>query len=105
MLIWQALDGHVLHLLLMMSLDYPLAIHHKKRGVHMDGDRRRFFFFFFVFLELWSFRLFLGALSCTFFFWLMMYFFYKLYMLRGDIMFLFLFLVSHCATLAIDLYL
>ena len=27
-----------------------------------------------------------------------------MYMLGGDIMFLFLFLVSHCATLAIDLY-
>ena len=31
-------------------------------------------------------------------------FFYGLYMLGGDIMFLFLFLVSHCATLIIDLY-
>ena len=33
-----------------------------------------------------------------------MYFFYELYMLGGDIMFLFLFLVSLCATLAFDLY-
>ena len=31
-------------------------------------------------------------------------YFYVMYMLRGDIMFLFLFLVSHCATLIIDLY-
>jgi len=69
----------------------------------MDGDRGRFFVFV---LELWRFRLYLGALSCTYFFWLMMYlFFYGLYMLGGDIMFLFLLLVSHCATLAIDLYL
>ena len=32
-------------------------------------------------------------------------YFYEMYMLRGDIifMFLFLFLVSHCATLIIDL--
>ena len=31
----------------------------------MDGDRERFFFFF---LELWSFRLYLDASSCTYFF-------------------------------------
>ena len=36
---------------------------------------------------------------------LMSLFFYELYMIGGDIMFLFLFLVSHCAKLAIDLYL
>ena len=29
---------------------------------------------------------------------------YELYMIGGDFMFLFLFLVSHCATLIIDLY-
>ena len=58
MQIWQALDGHLCHLLLIMSLDCPLEIRHKKGGVHMDGDRGRFFFFF---LELWSFRLYLGA--------------------------------------------
>ena len=27
---WRALDGHLHHLLLMMSLDFPLAICHKK---------------------------------------------------------------------------
>ena len=37
---WQALDGHLHHLLLMISLDCLLAICHKKKGVHMDGDRR-----------------------------------------------------------------
>ena len=31
-------------------------------------------------------------------------YFYVVYMLGRDIMFLFLFLVSHCATLIIDLY-
>ena len=35
---------------------------------------------------------------------LMYLFSYELYILGGDIMFLFLFLVSHYATLAIDLY-
>ena len=50
---WQALDEHLHHHLLIMSLDCPL-----------DGDRGRFFFV----LELWSFRLYLGASLCTFFF-------------------------------------
>ena len=33
----------------------------------MDGDRGRFLFYFFIFLELWSFRLYLGASLCTYF--------------------------------------
>ena len=58
----------------------------------------------------WSYR----ALDCIimfffffFFLWLMMYFvLFELSMIRGDtVMFLFLFLISHCATLIIDLYL
>ena len=61
---WRALDSHLCHLHLMMSLDCPLTIRHKKGGVHMDGDRGRFF----EFLELWSFRLYLGASHCTYFF-------------------------------------
>ena len=71
----------------------------------MDRDRGSFFFFF------GSFRLYLGTSFCTYFlahdvFILMsLFFFYELYMIVGDIMFLFLFLVSHCATLIIDLYL
>ena len=42
-----------------------------------------------------------------FFVWLMMYFvLFELYMIGGDtVMCLFLFLISHCATLIIDLYL
>ena len=69
----------------------------------IEGD------FFFV-LELWSCRLYLGASLCTYF-WLMIsllfdvFIFYELYMIGEYIMFLFLFLVSHCATLIIDLYL
>ena len=63
---------------------------------------------FFFFWELCSFRLYPCALSCTYFLahdiFILMYFFYELYMLGGDIMFLFLFLVSLCATLAFDLY-
>ena len=64
---------------------------------------------FFV-LEFWSFKVYLGASHCTYFlahdvFILMSLFFYELYMIGGDIMFLFLFLVSHCVTLIIDLYL
>ena len=106
---WRVFDGHLCHLLLMMSLDFLLTIHHKKGGVHMDGDfvdRGRFFFV----LELWSCRLYLGASLCTYF-WLMIsllfdvFIFYELYMIGEYIMFLFLFLVSHCATLIIDLYL
>ena len=60
-----------------------------------------------VVLELWSFRLYLGASSCIYIFWLMMYFvLFELSMIGGDTMMcLFLFLVSHCATLIIDLYL
>ena len=51
MLIWQVLDGLCHHLLLMMSLDCLLAIHHKKGGVHIvHGDRGSFLFWgsFFV---------------------------------------------------------
>ena len=61
--------------------------------------------------ELASFRLYLGTSLCTYFlahdvFILMSFIIiYKLYMIGGDILVLFLFLVSHCATLIIDLYL
>ena len=60
----------------------------------------------FCVLELWSFRLYLGASSCIYIFWLMLYFvLFELSLLGGDIvMFLYLFLVSYCATLIIDLY-
>ena len=92
----------------MMSLDCTLAVHHKKEEyiwMEIGGD----LFIFFV-LELWSIRLYQGASLCTFFFgsWCIyfdVFIFYELYMIRGDIMFLFLFLVSHCATLIIDLFL
>ena len=58
-------------------------------------DRGRF-----CVLELWSFRLYLGASSCIFF-WLMMYIvLFELSLIGGDtLMYLYLFLVSHCATL------
>ena len=58
-------------------------------------------------LELWSFRLYLGALSCIYIFWLMMYFVsFELSMIGGDTMMcLCMFLVSHCATLITELYL
>ena len=54
--IWQAFDGPLHYLLLMMSLDCPLVIRHKKRKyiwMEIGGV--------FGFLELWSFRLYLGA--------------------------------------------
>ena len=85
----------------------PLAIRHKKGGLHICRgdfvDRGRLFFV----LELWSFRLYLGASSCIYIFWLMIYFvLFELSMIGGDIVIcLFLFLVSHCGTLIIDLYL
>ena len=49
--------------------------------------------------------MYLGASSCIYIFWLMMYFvLFELSMIGGDIvMCLFLFLVSHCATL-INIY-
>ena len=91
--IWRAFNDLLHHLLLMMSLDYPSAIRHKKGEyiwMEIGGD--------FVFLELWSFRLYLGASWCIFFFffWLIMYlswciYFYGMYMLGEDIMFFYLF--------------
>ena len=50
MQIWQALDGHLHHLLLMMNLDCPLEIRHKKGEyiwMEIGGD-----FFVFRALEL-----------------------------------------------------
>ena len=62
-------------------------------------DRGRFC----IVLELWSFRLYLGASLCLFLaqdvFIFYVFIFYELYMIGGDIIFLFLLLVSHCATL------
>ena len=61
----------------------------------------------FCVLELWSFRLYLGASSCIYIFWLMMYFvLFELSIIKGDtLMYLSLFLVSYYDTLFIDLYL
>ena len=70
--IWKVFDIHFSQLLLMMS-DCPLEIRHKKGDYIWIGDfvdRGRFC----VVLELWSFRLYLGASSCIYIFWLMMYF-------------------------------
>ena len=85
--------------------DCPLAIRRIK-GEHIwIGDfvnRGRFLLF-------WSFeafRLYLGASSCIYIFWLLIYFvLVELSMIGGDtMMYLYLFLVLHCATLIIDLY-
>ena len=93
--IWQAFGGLLHHLLLMMSLDCPLAIHHKKREYIWMEIRGDFCFLFFVFLELWSFRFYLGASWCIYFFGSWCIYFYGMYMLRGDIMFfIFIFLLS-----------
>ena len=61
---WRALNGHLHHHLLMMRLDCPLSIRHKKGEYIWMEIGGRFFFFF---GELWSFRLYLGASSCTYF--------------------------------------
>ena len=103
--IWRVLDDRLHHLLLMMSHDCPLAIRHKKGEYICRGDfvnRGRF-----CVLELWSFRLYLGASSCIYIFWLLMYFvLFELSMIGEDtLMYLSLFLVSHYDTLFIDLYL
>ena len=98
--IWQAFGALLHHLLLMMSLDCPLAIHHKKREyiwMEIGRDFRFLFFVFFFFLELWSFRFYLGASWCIYFFGSWCIYFYGMYMLRGDIMFfifIFIFLLS-----------
>ena len=47
------------------------------------------------FLYLWSFRLYLGALSCIYIFWLMMYCVWIIHV-RGIYIDLYMFLVSHC---------
>ena len=104
--IWSILDSHLRHLLLMM-IDCPLEICHKKGEYICKGDfvvRRRFLMF-------WScgaFRLYLGASFCIYIFGSCCIFFFLigLSMIRGDtMMYLYLFLVSQCATLIIDLYL
>ena len=62
MRIWRVFSGLLHHLLLMMSLDCPLAIHHKMGEyilMEIGGD--------FEFLELWSFKLYLGASWCIYF--------------------------------------
>ena len=87
-----------------MISDCPLAIRHKKgKYIWIGDDRGRFLLFW----SFGAFRLYLGASSCIYIFWLLMYFvLVKLSMIRGDtMMYLYLFLVSHCATLIIDLYL
>ena len=76
MRIWRVLAGLLHHLLLMMSLDCPLAIRQKNgeyiwmESLLIGGD-----FFFNVLELLWSYRLYLGASLCTYIFWLMMYLF------------------------------
>ena len=67
--IWRALAGLLHHLLLMMSLDCPLAIHHKK-GEYLYMLMGRFC----VFVDRGSFRLYLGDSWCIVY-WLMMYLF------------------------------
>ena len=59
--IWRVFGGLLHHLLLMMCLDCPLVIRHKKGEyilMEIGGD--------FEFLKLWSFRLFLGASWCIY---------------------------------------
>ena len=56
MQIWRALDDHLCHLLLMISLDFPLSIRHKKGEYILMKIGEDF-----EFLELWSFRLYLDA--------------------------------------------
>ena len=93
-----------------MISDCPLAIHHKKVEYIRIGDfvnRGRFLLFW----SFGAFRLYLGASSCIYIyiyiyiFLLMMYFdLFELSMIGGDtMMYSYLFFVSHCATLIIDL--
>ena len=86
-----------------MMSDCLLAIFHKKEYIWIGDfvDRGRFL----LFLELWSFRLYLGASSLFFFGSWCILFLFEVYMIGGDIIFLFLLLVLHCATLIIHLHL
>ena len=81
----------------------PFGNSSQKGGVFMHVDRGRFF----VFVDRGRFRLYLGDSWCIHFFWLMMYLFYWLYMLGGDIcalcLLFLLFLDSHMVQLIIDL--
>ena len=96
MRVWQALDSHLHHLFLMMSFDFPLEIRHKK-GEYIWMERGGKY----EFLELWSFRLYLGASSCIYLLiylahdvFILMYLFYGMYMIGGDIMLFISFVVS-----------
>ena len=88
MLIWLVFDGLLLHLLLMMSPDYPLAIRHKKGEyiLCMHGDRESF-----------------GAtLDCIYVVFMYMFLacdvfiVYELYMLGGDAFFYILCFIVSC---------
>ena len=56
MRIWRVFGGLLHHLLLMMSIDFPLAICHKNGEYILMKIGEDF-----EFLELWSFRLYLDA--------------------------------------------
>ena len=92
--IWRVFNGLLHHLLLMMSLDYPLAIRHKKGEyilMEIGGD--------FEFLELWSFRLYLGASWCIYFLahdvFILMYLFLCDVYVKGIYYFLFFCFLLH----------
>ena len=89
-----------------MMSDCPLTICHKKGeyiwiGDFVDMGR------FLLFLELWSFYIVSRCfILYLYFLTLDVFCLVELSMIEGDtMMYLYLFLVSHCATLIIDLYL
>ena len=89
-----------------MMSDCRLAIHHEKGEYIWIGDfvdRGRFLFFW----SFGAFRLYLGASSCIYIFLALdVLCLVELSMIGGDaMMYLYLLLVSHYATLIIDLYL
>ena len=95
----------------MMSLDCPLAIRHNK-GEYKWLEIGGVFIYLYIFFEIFILELLIVSKCFTLYLFLAhdvfifdVFIFYELYMIGGDIMFLFLFLVSHCATLIIDLYL
>ena len=100
MLIWQVLDDL---LLLMMSLDCPLAIRHKNGEYTLCMEIGGVF----CFVLFWGTKIVFRSFFDVFLFiWLKMYLFLKFYMLGGDTMFYVSFIVScfTCDTLVIDLY-
>ena len=75
-------------------VDCPLAIRHKK-GEYIWMEIGGVF----CFLEAWSFRLYLGASSCIYLFWLLMYLFFMGCICKGETLCFFVSFIVSCHVL------